>query len=924
MVSAALVIGFCVWAPHLNLPALEVNHGDALDLLGLLWQVEAGVLALTVTGALFAFESAARQRPTVELSEYAERSYLIHFVMLGASGLITIGIVIFWSRGRLPLAAASVATAISGLGILMFPAFSHRALKVLSPDWFRQQRLRDIHRSVERRVADQAFADVAASEFAKWSEERQSSGTVSTKWMPAGVPIEVSDARGGTVYDIDLRRLDALARSASEPLSIRVAIQGIYGPEEGLILCERPLEDHPSRPVVTMTKRRLTDDISRLVSVLHAESMTAIDAGSSLALGEVAEAYSHFLRSFSQAWSRHGAAGQGGTSMRAARGSSPVSAVQGDLWLQMERAVSSGLRESVLTLTRVLSFVAYEAIDLRDLQLWRDINGLATSFIRSRPAHAELQELVAEEVWRSQVEHSRRAAYELTSDENLVVVPAFWVEALEMCLDTLGGTLRALYDHGFTTHFEILDGYIRNLLDHWEPLEWRGDDDLTEAAPDSAAPVRRRLEIRTAGVRLSVLSHLVRRAVESSAESDWRTAVALARLMPQQDVLVLGLDQAMSYEGLLSKWIRYEMPENRVVHLDAETPALRAFLLVALLQRASALVPASWMTDARVNRLESLLDDLLADPPAFSELIPAGETSAQVRERTLLALREAHRSQLVLEAEQLAATPLDLVKVNQLTTGVIDAWNRHRSLPALLALTGASITTTPAEAFGETRLGFVPTLMSRGLFVTPSSWVGLDTNAADFGRRLAQGETAAVASEALEKGRGVRVKGTAADRILSVIERMRREGFEPSVLFIGSDWRLARQLGLERPTLDGSPLRSHLKGYIEGVPVISWSVVPPTRAVVLDLARFCEVEERANGDGAAAVPTVTLDEITVERAQELVAEWDGTTPSSVDPARVREVRTSVIVTVSRYFRVRVLDREAARCFSVGRRETAAP
>ena len=144
------------------------DEAEARNFLGLLWQVEGAALALTVAAALFALESAARVRPGTALTDYAEKSRLTHFVMLGTAGLICIGVVLLWTPGRPPPAATVFAIFIAMTTIALFPAFVSQMLKVISPEWFRRKRLEDIQRAVEEQVRADAVALAAVNEFQEY------------------------------------------------------------------------------------------------------------------------------------------------------------------------------------------------------------------------------------------------------------------------------------------------------------------------------------------------------------------------------------------------------------------------------------------------------------------------------------------------------------------------------------------------------------------------------------------------------------------------------------------------------------------------------------------------------------------------------------------------------------------------------------
>ena len=124
----AVTTWLAIWDPRgsIRVPIIA-NSEAARDALGRMWQVEGAVLALITAAALFSFESLARFREEVPLREYAARSRLPQFLMLGASGLLSVGIALLWSDDHVPAAAAGWALSVSMLGLAAVPFLFHHA-----------------------------------------------------------------------------------------------------------------------------------------------------------------------------------------------------------------------------------------------------------------------------------------------------------------------------------------------------------------------------------------------------------------------------------------------------------------------------------------------------------------------------------------------------------------------------------------------------------------------------------------------------------------------------------------------------------------------------------------------------------------------------------------------------------------------------
>jgi hypothetical protein len=339
-----------------TVPALcETN--SARELLSIVWQVEGAALALTFAAALFAFESAARQRTSLSLHDYAERTGLLQFVMLGASGLIVVGVVLGWDSGRPPVAASTFALGVAAFGISMFPVFVRRAIDVVGPAWFRRERLKDIQRAVEAHVYTEALAMASVLELDTWLKGR--SAVQRAPWAPPDhVPLEGGGA--GTVFDLDLDCVETLEPDVSDLLILTHI--GAPASTSTAFLAARETAGHKRRRAATTVVRDSGKDLlSPQVNALHEEALEAIRSGSPSAAEEVAEGYAELLLAWPRTWGKLGQRVQGGI-LTALHPFSigPVDEVQRHLWLQLEQAIERGLRQHVTTITSIPWLVARE------------------------------------------------------------------------------------------------------------------------------------------------------------------------------------------------------------------------------------------------------------------------------------------------------------------------------------------------------------------------------------------------------------------------------------------------------------------------------------------------------------------------------------------------------------------------------------
>ena len=103
------------------------------------------------------------------------------------------------------------------------------------------------------------------------------------------------------------------------------------------------------------------------------------------------------------------------------------------------------------------------------------------------------------------------------------------------------------------------------------------------------------------------------------------------------------------------------------------------------------------------------------------------------REAELLGLiRSAGEERRGIERDELITQPLDLEKVELFKVSVSEGWRTSRVVDGLVDLAGAQLEALDEDEFESSMFGFPPSLEPKGLFITPSSFVGHD----DYGRDL--------------------------------------------------------------------------------------------------------------------------------------------------------------------------------------------
>lgn len=273
-----------------------------------LWQVEAGVLALVIAVALFALESLVRQRPGVTLRDYANRARITPYIMVGASGLIGIGIVLIWQPGRPPPAGAVVAGGMAFLGLLLLPVFVVGAFEVADPGWFRTSRIEDLRRAFREEIEAQALGRAARLELESWAMTKPSV-SVTSQWRLAFKRNRLQDVETspdeGTVFDLDLGRLEDDSNTL-DALHVGFEMEENADAHQVILAAEGAVPPSLSDvAAVCVTRPPREDKVGPALRSLHDEGLEAIRSGSTTAMREVVDAYSEVFKARPREWMRY-------------------------------------------------------------------------------------------------------------------------------------------------------------------------------------------------------------------------------------------------------------------------------------------------------------------------------------------------------------------------------------------------------------------------------------------------------------------------------------------------------------------------------------------------------------------------------------------------------------------------------------------
>ncbi|MDP3984156.1 MAG: hypothetical protein Q8Q52_04020 [Acidimicrobiia bacterium] len=923
-VGAALQLYDLRWSPLAIFYRVEGR-----TFLSTLWEVEAAAVALVLAGALFAFESLGRQRGDLPLSEYADRSGLSQFFMWAVSGLVAIPVVLVWTPG-IPAPSASLVAAIvgtTGLGVL--PFFFYRAMQVVNPGWLQDARLNQLRGRMKAAVETDATARVSAGILNEWAREHDMDVGYRIG-LPEDRTVEVSSGQG-TTLDIDLGSAARLAQAYPGRLTIFTHIGEPLWGGAGLVGVDEVSDLRYAGPLVTTSNLTIEDPLLPLIQELHSEAIDAIEHGAVRAAEAVADLYAELWLAWPREWATYGQQLKGGLldSPEPFR-LGPTLELKRHLRRQLDRAIERGLEDHVAATTGILWKVGLESVRLGAVDLVQEMNQLARSFLTVRSAqYPDLADRSVEDAWRFQIgmcDYVTRDIDDVSFLEQPDDKRDVTVTLTLTCFRAIVESLKVLLDIGRYEELKSLDGRFLDVL-RYSPLEDRrfldemiiDDPQSTDEAVShararlSAADSLADLRVFRAASRLSLLGWgLCSPAALVNSELLDRLR-NLAQTIGSVDDVMAAASEALDYRRtFMSDWVSFALPEGEAHSIDADGPVLTAVAISLLAKPNISEIPGSeWMTHERIERLTSIINEAAGWEQLWGR---EGETEQDVRERAeelKEKLGNAEGEQRNQEKLNLIAQPLDMTKVETFGDALKRAWSDNRVLPEFAQLALIPGSQTPETGWGEDRFRFPPRLDPKGLFVTPTNWVGLENTAQDLGRHLARDEVGSIVRLAVLHGTESSAVGEVAAKVQALLDQARADGLHPTVVLIPVHWRLVDALGLrnELPNVRSGHLGHSFKGHFDGVPVLQWRDVPDDRVYVIDGQRFCQVVEGVEANGEPSPPAVAIRTIDEDRARQIVANWD---PVEDEAERLLEVQTKVERDVSRPYRVEERDTDAVR------------
>jgi hypothetical protein len=379
-------------------------------------------------------------------------------------------------------------------------------------------------------------------------------------------------------------------------------------------------------------------------------------------------------------------------------------------------------------------------------------------------------------------------------------------------------------------------------------------------------------------------------AMFRTAAAPFATAAAVASV----------IERALAKDELWTDWFLSELPSNEVHSIPTREELLRTAVLLAakvdpadpsdppfpdelLLYRADDLVATSRAFARDPDRWSVVLAPLqLAGEnelgggsstgvPDLDEPSPTEDFIARlVRLETFV--RDAGKVADDQRRAQLRASPLSPTKLAELRASVIGETRRARVIHDVLDAYGATADVDEPAADSSAWRGTSHWLPKR-MLVEPTNFVGIDGIGRDLGRAIRREEVrqlvAAMPNEEPEDG-GADIQAT----VQSVVDRMRDDDLDPSLILMPISWELQRRL--VRMRIDqGEPLRvppgrdSDFEGLFDPrVPIMDQPNVPGDRLYVIDLAAAVEMRQWSSDDDSGV--RYAVESFTEEQARALL------------------------------------------------------
>jgi biotin carboxyl carrier protein len=213
-----------LWRWHRRLSLFE-RPTQAAEFVRTLWQVEASVVALSITVIIFAFQAVSTSRHNIKLYEFAEDVHLFPVFYVGVVGLIVDGLVLLgFGNGAPAGGAASWAILVSGSAFPLLAWLFTRTVRALDPDELHRRRLARIREETYQAAEHEIFQRFAQDLL----EQRCNEANVELHRFLLGSPPagskEIAAPLSGHVRDIDPKKLKSLTEGGLSGVKLLVYV----------------------------------------------------------------------------------------------------------------------------------------------------------------------------------------------------------------------------------------------------------------------------------------------------------------------------------------------------------------------------------------------------------------------------------------------------------------------------------------------------------------------------------------------------------------------------------------------------------------------------------------------------------------------------------------------------------------------------
>jgi hypothetical protein len=344
-----------------------------------------------------------------------------------------------------------------------------------------------------------------------------------------------------------------------------------------------------------------------------------------------------------------------------------------------------------------------------------------------------------------------------------------------------------------------------------------------------------------------------------------------------------------------TSWFLEELPPEEAHIIPTSSELLFTALLLASAwtteDQPHSLQPRDWMR-WREEEVETALAQIAEEGPLWAPILGLSvsgseqvvATDAECNDwrsrvshlRDLIAEGRDRREEI--QRRSLREAPLDIGKIMELEATVRKSILDRRLIRHLFAAQGGlvELPDRPSERSELASRHWLP----KDLLVADSNVVGLETAARQLARAPLNGEVEGLLAVLPELDPVEVGDADAFSQILGrELDRMREDGFQPTLLLAPISWRLRQALGLapigSSPESVAGPLvppavAHHFAGTFEGVPILTAPQLPARQLWALDLPRVASFREWPSEEGSGV--RLTVEAFSEAEARQLLVD----------------------------------------------------